>query len=57
VGAEGGLGGEALAADVAVERPVLEPFQLRLVVPEMLLEVRQLERGIKIVCSCILPNV
>ena len=33
VGSEAGLRGEALAADVAVERPVLRALHLRVVIP------------------------
>jgi len=42
VGAQTGLGGETLAADGAVERPVFGPFHLGVVVTEMLLQVGQL---------------
>ena len=44
MGPERGLGREPLPADVAVERPVLEPLELRFVIAEMLLEVGKLER-------------
>lgn len=40
MGTEAGLRGEALPADVAVERPVLRPFHLGIVIPKMLLKVR-----------------
>lgn len=40
MGTEAGLRGEALSADVAVERPVLRPFHLGIVIPKMLLKVR-----------------
>lgn len=40
---QAGLGGEALAADVAVERAVLRPLHLGVVVPQVLLEVAQLD--------------
>ena len=39
------LGGKSFAAYVAVERPVLQPLQLRLVVPQVLLEIGQLDEG------------
>jgi len=42
---EAGLRGEALAADVAVERPVLRPLHLSVVIPQVLLQVRQLDEG------------
>lgn len=45
VGPQAGLGGEALAADVALERPVLGALHLRVVIPEVLLEIRQLDKG------------
>ena len=45
MGPETGLGGEPLAADVAVEGPVLEPLDLALVVAEVLLQVRELDEG------------
>lgn len=45
VGPQAGLGCEALAADVALERPVLGALHLRVVIPEVLLEIRQLDKG------------
>lgn len=43
--AQAGLGGEALAADVAVERPVLGALHLGVVVAQVLLQVGQLDEG------------
>ena len=37
VGPHGGLGGEAFATNGTVERPIFQPLQLGLVVPQMLL--------------------
>lgn len=45
VGPQAGLRGETLAAYVAVERPVLGPLHLRVVIPQVLLEIRQLDEG------------
>lgn len=45
VGPKRTLSGKALPADVAVERPVLHALQLRVMVPEVLLQVRQLDEG------------
>jgi len=45
VGTEAGLRGETLAADVAVERPVLRPLHLSVVIPQVLLQIRQLDEG------------
>ena len=45
MGAQAALGGEPLAADLAVERPVLHALDLRIVVPQVLLQVRQLDEG------------
>lgn len=42
VGAQTGLSGETLATYGAVKRPVFGPLHLGVVVPEMLLQVRQL---------------
>lgn len=42
---EAGLGGETLAADVAVEGTVLGALHLGVVVPQVLLQVRQLDEG------------
>ena len=42
---EAALGSEPLAADVAVEGPVFQPLYLGLVVPEVLLQVGQLDEG------------
>lgn len=39
------LSGETLAADVAVERSVLRPFHLGVVVAQMLLKIGQLDEG------------
>lgn len=39
VRAQTGLGGKALSANVAMERPVFRPFHLRVVVAQMLLQV------------------
>jgi len=44
MGPEGGLGREALSADVAVEGSVLEPLELALVIAQVLLKIRQLEK-------------
>lgn len=40
MGTEAGLRGEALAADVAMERSVLRPLHLGIVISKMLLKVR-----------------
>jgi len=45
VGTEAGLRGETLAADVAVERPILRPLHLSVVIPQVLLQIRQLDEG------------
>ena len=45
VRAQAALRGEALAADLAVEWPVLHALDLRVVVPQVLLQVRQLDEG------------
>ena len=45
VSSEAALRGEPLAADVAVEGPVLQPLDLALVVAQVLLQVRQLDEG------------
>lgn len=45
VGPKRTLSGKALPADVAMERPVLHAFQLRVMVAEVLLQVRQLDEG------------
>lgn len=45
MGTEAGLRGETLAADVAVERPVLRPLHLSVVIPQVLLQIRQLDEG------------
>lgn len=45
VSTEAGLRGEALAADVAVERPILRPLHLSVVIPQVLLQIRQLDEG------------
>ena len=45
VRAQTALRGEALAADLTVERPVLHALDLRVVVPQVLLQVRQLDEG------------
>ena len=45
VGAQTALGGEAFTADLTVERPVLHALDLRVVVPQVLLQVRQLDEG------------
>jgi len=45
VRAQRGFGGEAFAADVAVKGPVLQAFNLGFVVPQVLLQVRQLDEG------------
>lgn len=42
MGAQTGLGGETLAADGAVERSVLGPLHLGVVVAEVLLQIGQL---------------
>ena len=42
---EAALGGEPLSADLTVERPVLHPLYLRVVVPQVLLQVRELDEG------------
>lgn len=39
------LGGESLAADVAVKWTVFGAFYLGVVVPQMLLQVRELDEG------------
>ena len=41
--AERGLGGEPFAANGALERPVLGPLQLGVVIAQMLLQIRQLD--------------
>lgn len=43
VGAQTGLGGEAFAADVAVERAVFGALHLGVVISQVLLQVRQLD--------------
>lgn len=40
VGTKAGFCGEAFAADVAMERPVLRPFHLGVVIPKVLLQIR-----------------
>lgn len=45
VGAQTGLGGETLAADGAVERPVLGSFHLGVMITEVLLQVGQLYKS------------
>lgn len=45
VGPQRTLSGKTLPADVAMERPVLHALQLRVVVAEVLLQVRQLDEG------------
>lgn len=45
MGPQRALGGEALAADVTVEGPVLHPLQLGVVVTEVLLKVGELDEG------------
>lgn len=45
VGAEAALRGKALSADVAVEGAVLGSLHLGVVVPQVLLEVGQLDEG------------
>lgn len=42
---QAGLRREALSADVAVEGPILGALHLRVVVPQVLLEVGQLDEG------------
>jgi len=42
---ETALRSESFAANIAVEGPVLRPFYLGVMVPQMLLEVRQLDKG------------
>lgn len=43
VGAQTGFGGEAFAADVAVERAVFGALHLGVVISQVLLQVRQLD--------------
>ena len=43
--AQAALGGEPLSADLTVKRPVLHALDLRVVVPQVLLQVRQLDEG------------
>ena len=43
MGPETALSGESLATDVAVKGPVFQSFNLGLVVPEVLLQVGQLD--------------
>jgi len=45
VSAERRLCGEALATDGTLERPVLGPLQLGVVVPQVLLQVGQLDES------------
>ena len=45
VSPERGFGCESLAADVAVEWAVLQSLQLGLVIPKVLLQIRQLDEG------------
>lgn len=40
VGTKAGFCGEAFAADVAMERPVLRPFHLGVVISKVLLQIR-----------------
>lgn len=42
---QAGLGGEALAAQVTVKGPTLGSLDLGVVVPQVLLQVRQLDEG------------
>lgn len=45
VRAQAGLGREPFTADVAVERSVFRTLDLRVVVAQMLLQIRQLDKG------------
>ena len=45
VRSERGLCGETFTTNVTMERPVLEPFQLRLVIAQVLLEIRELDES------------
>lgn len=45
VSPEAGLRCKALPADVTVERPVLRSFHLRVVIPQVLLQIRELDEG------------
>lgn len=42
---ETAFGSEPFSADIAVERPVLSPFDLRVVIAQVLLEVGQLDKS------------
>lgn len=43
--AQTGLGGEALSTNVTVERPIFGPFHLSIVIPQVLLQIGQLDEG------------